>query len=109
MRRVLAIFLGCLVTCCCKGGVTLHRVQAGIPDKSGWVTAESTYGKFSVKVPVPFNDYTVEDTNSSHLVRKVETVGCTNSVGIKFTASRIFYRSSDTAANVFEKMKSGDG
>ena len=89
--------------------MTMHRVQAGTPDESGWVTAESTYGKFSVKLPVPFNDFTVEDTNSSSLVRKAEMVGCTNSVGIKFTASRIFYRSSGTAAKMFEKQKLGGG
>jgi hypothetical protein len=43
-------------------GMTLHRVGAGTPDQAGWYFAKSTKGKFSVKVPVPFNDYTMEVT-----------------------------------------------
>lgn len=112
MKRTLAIFLGCFVMCGCKhqpAGIIMHRTQAGTPDQSGWVTAESTGGKFSVKLPLPFNDFTVEENDSSSLTRKVEVVGCKSTEGIKFSASKIFYKSPGTAAKQFEKLKSGDG
>ncbi len=88
---------------------TMHRVQAGTPDQSGWITAQSTFGRFSVKVPIPFNDFTIDVTDSSSLTRKVEVVGCKSTEGIKFSASKAFYKSSGTSAKVFAKMKSGGG
>jgi hypothetical protein len=87
----------------------MHRVQAGTPDETGWLTADSTSGRFSVRVPIPFNDFTVEDTDPSSLTRKVEVVGCKSAEGIKFSASRVFYKAQGTSAKQFEKMKSGGG
>src|SRR5690349_16387402 len=40
-------------------GMTMHRLQAGEPDASGWLTAASTEGGFSVRLPLKFNDFTL--------------------------------------------------
>ncbi len=87
----------------------MHRVQAGKPDQSGWITADSTFGRFTVKVPIPFNDFTVQDTDRTSLTPKVEVVGCKSTEGIKFSASKIFYKVTGTSSKQFEKMKSGGG
>jgi hypothetical protein len=87
----------------------IHRIQAGTPDQSGWITAASTYGRFTVKVPIQYNDVTVQDNDSTSLTRKVETVGCKSSEGIKFSASKVFYKSPGAAAKQLGKLKSGGG
>ena len=33
-------------------GVTMHRVEAGEMDSSGWATARSTDGGFTVRLPI---------------------------------------------------------
>src|SRR5262249_48415501 len=38
---------------------TLHRSNAGTPDKDGWFTAKSTDGGFSVRFPARFTDATI--------------------------------------------------
>jgi len=113
MKQIVAVLLVCLAVSGCRaqstGGMKMHRVQAGKPDQSGWITADSTFGRFSVRVPLSFNDFTVEDSAPSSLTRKVEVVGCKSSEGIKFSASKIFYKAPGTSAKQFEKMKSGGG
>src|SRR3979411_2096795 len=47
--------------------VTLHQRAAGIKDESGWFTAKSENGGFSVRLPTPINDetyYTRDDDGS---------------------------------------------
>lgn len=112
MKQTVAVVLACVALCGCHAqptGPKMHRVQAGTPDQSGWMTADSTLGRFSVRVPVPFNDFTIETPEPSSLTRKVEVVGCKSSEGIKFSASRISYKTPGTSAELFEKMKSGSG
>ncbi len=112
MKRSVAIILACLATYGCGArapGPTMHQVRAGTPDKSGWITAESTYGRFSVKVPAPFNDFTVEDADAASPMKKAEAVGCTTAEGIKFSAAKCFYKSPFGAAAQWEKMKGGRG
>ena len=115
MKKMIVVVLVCFAASNCKAktsippAMQMHRVQAGIPDQSGWITAESTYGRFSVRVPTPFNDFTVEDTDASSLTRKTEVVGCKSTEGVKFSASKVFYKSSGTAAKQFDKLRSGGG
>lgn len=108
---ILLFVLTCLAAGCGRSGVpgvepgaTIHRRNAGTPDASGWITATSTLGRFSVKVPIPFNDFTVENTNASSLLLKKETIGCRSTEGIKFSASKISYGTPGTAAKQFDKI-----
>ena len=90
-------------------GVTMHRVQAGEIDSSGWATARSTDGGFTVRLPIRFNDFTFEDPNPNSLTAKTFTVGGTSAEGLKFSAVRVTYRKADTASARFAKIKRGEG
>jgi len=65
----------------------MHRLQATTKDPSGWYLASSTYGSFSVLIPIPFNDFTVTDDDPKAGKIKTHTVGARSSEGIKFSAT----------------------
>jgi len=106
-----SLFVLCLLTfpLACqqdKSARTMHRIQSGTPDSTGWITADSSKGHFSVRVPIPFNDFTVEETDPSVPAAQVHTVGCKSSEGIKFIASKITYKEKGYASSFFAKAKS---
>jgi len=65
----------------------VHRVQATTKDPSGWYLAASTRGSFSVLIPIPFNDFTVAEDDSTVGKIKTHTVGAKSAEGIKFSAT----------------------
>ena len=67
----------------------MHRVQATTRDPSGWYLAESTHGSFAVLIPIPFNDLTVTDGDSTAGIIKTYTVGAKSAEGIKFSATEM--------------------
>jgi hypothetical protein len=89
-------------------GMTLHRVQAGEPDASGWMVAASTQGGFSVRLPLKFNDFTIQEANSAAAVLRLHTVGAKSQEGIKFSATRLVYRDgAEAAGRSFSRFESG--
>lgn len=86
-------------------GLVMHRSQAGVPDATGWITAESTHGGFSVRLPIPFSDFSM-DIDDGTPVRRVDAVGCLGSERIKMSATRATYASAEIAAAQFEKLRS---
>jgi hypothetical protein len=64
----------------------MHRVGVNADDGSGWHRAVSTKGTFSVRVPIPFNDFTTHDTATGQVSH---AVGGKSSEGIKFMAVEI--------------------
>lgn len=83
-------------------GLTMHRKDAGKPDKSGWVVdAASTGGAFRVALPCRFNDFTFEDTSEGSRTRRADTVGCATANGRRFSASRVTYRGGAREAEAF--------
>jgi hypothetical protein len=67
-------------------GITMHRVQAGTPEADGWYSAVSTNGSFSVRMPVPFNDFT--NPGSDDGTKLCHTIGSSTPEGMKFSATR---------------------
>ena len=65
----------------------MHRLQATTKDPSGWYVAASTYGSFSVLIPIPFNDFTVTDDDPKYGKFKAHIVGAKSVEGIKFSAT----------------------
>jgi hypothetical protein len=61
----------------------MHRVGVNADDGSGWHLAVSTKGAFSVRVPIPFNDFTTYDAGTGEVSH---ALGGKSSEGIKFTA-----------------------
>lgn len=86
-------------------GMTMHRQQAGALDSSGWALAESTRGKFSVKLPCAFNDFTIDDTSGAD-VTHTHTVGCLTPGREKYSATKVQYRVDSMAKGYFEKNAS---
>lgn len=82
-------------------GMTMHRVQAGEPDASGWMHAASTEGGFSVRLPLKFNDFTLAESDPQAPVLRTFTVGARSREGIKLTATRIAYRKGAQSARAF--------
>ena len=91
----------------------MHRKQAGEPDKSGWMLAASTEGRFSVRLPLKFNDFTVIEGKPDAPVARTHTVGARSSEKITLQATRIEYRKGAAAAKEyfagFEKGQSQQG
>lgn len=51
----------CAVAWAQKPEMAMHRQSASADDGSGWHSAVSTKGSFSIRVPAPFNDFTQRD------------------------------------------------
>lgn len=79
----------------------MHRTQAGVPDSTGWVLADSTEGGFSVRLPARFNDFTTTDPSPASQVTRAWTVGAVTEDGAKLSATRIVYRDGARAAREF--------
>ena len=64
----------------------MHRLGVNVGDGSGWYLAKSTKGSFSVRLPIPFNDFTTYDAgtgSASHVV------GGKSSEGVKFSVVEV--------------------
>jgi hypothetical protein len=86
----------------------MHRKQAGEPDPSGWMLAQSTEGRFSVRLPIKFNDFTVSEKDPRSPSSRVFTVGVRSSEKIALVASRIEYRQGAASAKqYFAKFEKG--
>ncbi|MEZ4599015.1 MAG: hypothetical protein R2940_04415 [Syntrophotaleaceae bacterium] len=82
----------------------MHRIQSGEIDQSGWSTAESTRGGFSVQLPGKFNDFTIEMLANDGTPIFNHTVGAITAEGVKFGASCIIsdkYKSQKDSVNLF--------
>jgi hypothetical protein len=88
----------------------MHRKQAGEPDKSGWMLAKSTEGRFSVRLPLKFNDFTVTEADPNAPAARTYTVGARSSERIAVVATRIAYRKGAAAAKeYFARFEKGQG
>jgi hypothetical protein len=93
-----ALTLGALPVEAQQPKLEMHRAGVNVSDGSGWYLAKSTKGSFSVRLPIPFNDFTTYDTgtgSASHVV------GGKSSEGIKFAA---FERPITAATADFESI-----
>jgi len=64
----------------------MHRTAVSADDGSGWHLAVSTKGSFSVRMPIPFNDFTVVDPSTGEATH---AIGGTSSERIKFMAAEM--------------------
>ena len=91
-------------------GMTMHRFQAGEPDASGWMLATSTEGAFSVRMPIKFNDFTINESDPSAPVLRTFSVGATSQEKIKFVVTRMVYRKgAESAQFFFARAEKGEG
>lgn len=107
---LLALFLSSPITVAqsLPEGLAMHRKAAGTLDASGWTTAKSTDGAFSVRLPLKFNDFTMEMPTSNAKVARLFGIGGKTIEGIKFAAQRIAYRRVKLARDYFARLESGE-
>jgi hypothetical protein len=87
----------------------MHRKDAGQVDKTGWTLAESTEGRFSVYMPMKFNDFTTIERYPSPVERAYH-VGGRSADEIALQATRIVYRKgAATAQEYFARFAKGEG
>lgn len=107
-----ALFVSLCLAAAAAGAqeMKMHRQQAGEPDATGWMLAESTEGRFSVRMPIRFNDFTVVETNANAPAERTHTVGARSSEGIALVATRIVYRKGAAGAKeYFARLERGEG
>jgi hypothetical protein len=64
----------------------MHRAGVDSKDPSGWHLAVSTKGSFSIRMPIPFNDFTVRSTDPKTGEEVTHAIGGKSTEGIKLTA-----------------------
>ena len=67
----------------------MHRAGVDSKDPSGWHLAVSTKGSFSVRMPIPFNDFTVRSTDPKTGEELTHAIGGKSTEGIKLSAVEI--------------------
>ena len=73
-------------------GMTMHRIQAGEPDETGWYSARSTEGHFDVRLPVPFNDFSIRSKGEGGKEVDSFAIGSKSAEGLKFSATEMSAR-----------------
>ena len=67
----------------------MHRTGVDTKDPSGWHLAVSTKGSFSVRMPIPFNDFTVRSTDPKAGDELTHVIGGKSAEGIKVSAVEV--------------------
>jgi hypothetical protein len=80
----------------------MHRAGVDSKDASGWYPAASTKGSFSVRMPIPFNDFTVRSSDPKTGEEVTHVIGGKSSEGIKLSAVEI--PASDKKAPTLDKI-----
>ena len=63
----------------------MHRTQAGTPDAKGWYLAHSDAGRFSVLMPAPFNDFSIDSATVKGAPMTSDAIGTQRADGVKFS------------------------
>ena len=75
----------------------MHRSGAGQLDSTGWTDAKSTEGKFSVRLPGPFDDFTVKNSDETLQAGQFFAIGIVTPEGVSLSVTRASYENPDAA------------
>jgi hypothetical protein len=84
-----------------------HRLRAGQLDSTGWTDARSTEGKFSVRLPGLFDDFTVRMSDNSPEAGQFFLVETLTPEGVKLAVIRASYSNPDAAEHYFKNWQTG--
>lgn len=91
-------------------GLTMHRQYVQVKDKkTGWYVGKSTEGKYSVLMPIPFNDFTVSIKGKNGDTLKTYGLGTKTDEGYKFSASKIVTAKKINLYDLLEGFKGKEG
>ena len=113
--KLCTLVLCCLVACCAraeeKPQLTMHRTQACPKDNSGWCQAASEAGRFSLALPIPFNDFTMAARATTGEPIAMYAVEGKSSEGVKFTVTCTYNpkrpASEATVRSIVDSFKEG--
>ena len=88
-------------------GTVMHRSGAGQVDSTGWTDAKSTEGKFSVRLPAPFDDFTVKNSDEALQAGRFFVIGAVTSEGVRLSVTRASYDNPDSAEHYFRNWQGG--
>jgi len=112
MKRSIATLLAAwlLAGAAAAQDMQMHRKQAGEVDGTGLMYAESTGGRFSVKMPIRFDDFTVVETNANSPAERSYIIAARSSERITLVATRVVYRKGAEGAKAyFARLERGEG
>lgn len=66
-------------------GLKMNRTRAGTPDVNGWYPAHSDAGRFSVLMPAPFNDFSLDSVSEKGAPIVSDVIGTQKTDGVKFS------------------------
>src|SRR5689334_871567 len=69
-----------------------HRSGAGQFDSAGWAHGEATERKCSVRLPAPFDDFTVKSSDESPQAGDFFVIDAVTPQGIRLAATRASYK-----------------
>src|SRR5262249_40343159 len=104
---LVVLFFSCLAHAQNPAGKVMHRSGAGQLDSNGWTDAKSTEGRFSVRLPVPFDDFTVKNSHEGPQAGQFFAVDTVTSEGVRLSVTRASYDNPDAAAHYFRNWKTG--
>ena len=88
-------------------GTVMHRSGAGQLDSTGWTDAKSTEGKFSVRLPGPFDDFTVKNSDETLQAGQFFAIGTITPEGVRLSVTRASYDNPDAAEHYFRNWQTG--
>jgi hypothetical protein len=95
MRRCFSVLFGCglilsaTAVTLAEPKLEMHRSGVNAIDKSGWQLAESSRGGFSIRMPIPFNDFSVRTSDPNVGDTIIHTVGGKSTEGIKLSVTEV--------------------
>ena len=84
-----------------------HRSNAGQLDSTGWTDARSTEGKFSVRLPGLFDDFTVTNSDNSLEAGQFFVVETLTAEGVRLAVIRASYNNPNAADRYFKNWQTG--
>ena len=88
-------------------GKVTHRSGAGQLDATGWTDARSTEGKFSVRLPGLFDDFTVKNSDESLQAGQFFVIETVTPQGVRLSVTRASYGNPDAAEHYFRNWQAG--
>lgn len=93
-----------------KPALTMHREMVGELDEAGWALAKSTGGRFSVKTPGKYSDFSTLDSSPTRPIAEAHAIVAITVQGIKFTATRMKFKlGKEVAVKQFNRLKLPSG
>ena len=101
------LFFSCLAHAQNPAETVMHRSGVGQPDSTGWTDANSTEGKFSLRLPGPFDDFTVKNSDEGLEAGQFFVIRSVTPEGVRLSVTRASYDNPGSAEHYFNNWQTG--